>query len=455
MRHQAVVKPIPAPGPEFPANRRRIAEEAVEWIDRLQEIDEKEKVLFAEWLRVSPRHIEAFLKACVVQRELDKIGKAKALSKTTADVVVDHPAVVLSEAAATTLFARAAAPAAGSDAVAYLGSVYRDYPGLRALILKQVRDPEVTADILQDAAVTTLEKLRSGEFTRPENVGGYLYRVALTHLRARRRCQHLYRYGLTSEQLERFADDEVSPEFQFGLPQWSKAASRMLAEMSPTRDRDLLVRFYLNDEAKEQICQDLQLSQEHFNRVIFRARNRFRQLLVSRGFEFDYQPQKPAGTRVFVSYDCRDRGRLNEFHGHLANLREEGVITAWADREISAGTSTGRDASSKLDEASLFVPLVSSELLNSRYCYDLEMTRAMTLHESGHLQIAPVILEDCDWRRSPFGQFKPLPQGKPIGAWPNEGAAFEEVIAGLRARLEAPRDFAANESKRAMTQSAY
>jgi hypothetical protein len=58
----------------------------------------------------------------------------------------------------------------------------------------------------------------------------------------------------------------------------------MLEEMPATRDRELLVRFYLNDEEKDAICRELNLSQEHFNRVIFRARNRFRELLEQRGF---------------------------------------------------------------------------------------------------------------------------------------------------------------------------
>jgi DNA-directed RNA polymerase specialized sigma24 family protein len=132
-------------------------------------------------------------------------------------------------------------PAPVADPVSHLTAVYRDYPGLRALILRRVRDPEVAADILQDAAVTTLEKLRSGEIAHPENMGGYLYRVALNHL-------------------------------------------RMLDEMPAERDREILVRFYLNDEDKEQICRDLRLSEEHFNRVIFRARNRFRELVEHRGF---------------------------------------------------------------------------------------------------------------------------------------------------------------------------
>jgi RNA polymerase sigma-70 factor (ECF subfamily) len=174
-------------------------------------------------------------------------------------------------------------PAPVTDPVSHLTAVYRDYPGLRALILRRVRDPEVAADILQDAAVTTLEKLRSGEIAHPENMGGYLYRVALNHLRNHRRKD---RTGVSSaDALNELRGAEDDPEWErVGRPQWAEAARRMLEEMPAERDRELLVRFYLNDEEKEQICQELKLSREHFNRVIFRARNRFRELLEHRGF---------------------------------------------------------------------------------------------------------------------------------------------------------------------------
>jgi hypothetical protein len=58
----------------------------------------------------------------------------------------------------------------------------------------------------------------------------------------------------------------------------------MLEEMPVARDREVLVRFYLDDEDREKICRELGLTEEHFNRVIFRARNRFRELLEHRGF---------------------------------------------------------------------------------------------------------------------------------------------------------------------------
>lgn len=174
-----------------------------------------------------------------------------------------------------------AAPVA--DPVSHLAAVYRDFPGLRALILRRVRDPEVAADILQDAAVTTLEKLRMGEIARPENLGGYLYRVALNHLRNHRRKD---RSAVSSaDALDELPASENDADWErVRGRQWATAARRMLEEMPVARDREVLVRFYLDDEDRETICRELRLSEEHFNRVIFRARNRFRELVEHRGF---------------------------------------------------------------------------------------------------------------------------------------------------------------------------
>lgn len=187
-----------------------------------------------------------------------------------------------------------AAPAAGfipapsaaevrPDPVSHLAAVYRDYPGLRALILRRVRDPEVAADILQDAAVTTLEKLRKGEIANPENVGGYLYRVALNHLRNHRRKD---RSALSSaDDIQELPENEDDPEWQrVGRRQWADAARRLLEELPTVRYRDVLVRFYLDDRSRDEVCAEFQLTPEHFNRVIFRARARFRELVVRRGY---------------------------------------------------------------------------------------------------------------------------------------------------------------------------
>src|SRR6202008_4290949 len=89
----------------------------------------------------------------------------------------------------------------------------------------------------------------------------------------------------SADSLDELRDAEDDPDWaRVGRPQWASAARRMLEEMPVARDREVLVRFYLDDEDREKICRELRLSEEHFNRVIFRARNRFRQLIEHRGF---------------------------------------------------------------------------------------------------------------------------------------------------------------------------
>jgi len=58
----------------------------------------------------------------------------------------------------------------------------------------------------------------------------------------------------------------------------STIVRRILKELKSERDRQILFRFYISEEDKEIICADLGLSSQHFNRVLYRARERFREL---------------------------------------------------------------------------------------------------------------------------------------------------------------------------------
>ena len=71
----------------------------------------------------------------------------------------------------------------------------------------------------------------------------------------------------TPGQLERLLADERA-----------MIARKVLEELDSDRDRQILFRFYVADDSKAQICADLGLSSLHFNRVLFRARERYRAL---------------------------------------------------------------------------------------------------------------------------------------------------------------------------------
>ena len=56
--------------------------------------------------------------------------------------------------------------------------------------------------------------------------------------------------------------------------------ARLLEELGVSRDREILRRYYVDEADKAQICGELDISPTHFNRVLFRAKQRFRTLLL-------------------------------------------------------------------------------------------------------------------------------------------------------------------------------
>ena len=57
----------------------------------------------------------------------------------------------------------------------------------------------------------------------------------------------------------------------------------LLNELNVERDRELLTRYFVYDQEKDLICRELNLDSLHFNRVLFRAKGRFRSLIENAG----------------------------------------------------------------------------------------------------------------------------------------------------------------------------
>ena len=159
----------------------------------------------------------------------------------------------------------------------------RNMAGLQAQLTRVTGSTDLASDLLQDAVVTALQKLRAGEISDPAHLDGYVYRVALNHLRNHKR-KNKTRAG-NSDGIGDLVDaaDSSRPAEHLEADQWARLAKELLKEVKPARDRELLVRFYLHEESKEDLCRIFDLTELHFNRVIYRARDRFRELLQRRG----------------------------------------------------------------------------------------------------------------------------------------------------------------------------
>ena len=133
--------------------------------------------------------------------------------------------------------------------------------------------------------------------------------------------------------------------------------------------------------------------------------------------------------KIFVSYSHRDEGTLERLKAHLSPLLRDRRIETWYDREIRAGSEIDGKILAKLEACEVVFLLISPDFLNSDYCMDTEMTRAMERHDEGTARVIPIIVEDCYWKSSPFKKLKALPKdGKPISNWTNENTAFLNIV---------------------------
>jgi len=138
-------------------------------------------------------------------------------------------------------------------------------------------------------------------------------------------------------------------------------------------------------------------------------------------------------TRAFVSYCHADEQYRAELDKHLSLLRRQGLVDIWSDHRIPPGGEIEAHISAELDAADLVILLVSSDFMNSDYCYGVEVQRAMERHHAGSAIVVPIIVRPCDWTSSPLGGLKALPKdAKPLVKWATLDDAFLDVVQSLR-----------------------
>lgn len=146
---------------------------------------------------------------------------------------------------------------------------------------------------------------------------------------------------------------------------------------------------------------------------------------------------KTSGIKVVFSYSHRDQRLRDEIEKHLAALKRSNLVHTWHDRRISPGKDLSGEIASRLDTADLLLLLVSADFLNSDYCYQIEMRRALERHDRGEARVIPIILRAAEWLYTPIGRLLALPtDGKPVTEWSNRDRALLDIAKGIRKAVE-------------------
>jgi RNA polymerase sigma-70 factor (ECF subfamily) len=137
-------------------------------------------------------------------------------------------------------------------------------------------------DLFQDTFRVGLEKLRRGELREPAKLPGFLAQLArnlaIEHYRklARRKTD-----ADSDATLAAVAPGE-SPLGGLLARENAAVVRQVLHQLGNERDRQILLRFYIAEEDKDRISADYGLSSLQFNRVLHRARQRYKELLLAR-----------------------------------------------------------------------------------------------------------------------------------------------------------------------------
>ena len=150
------------------------------------------------------------------------------------------------------------------------------------MLRRRCGDLELANDLHQDVFRIVIERLRGRGIQDPARIAGYNQsHGSILHNCVIRRRQRRQTYA-ASDGIDAAADD-ATPD-QFALTEAAEVGEQLrilLDELGSDSDRAILTSIYLHKEDTASICEKLDLSDLHFNRVLYRAKKRFRELLQS------------------------------------------------------------------------------------------------------------------------------------------------------------------------------
>lgn len=139
------------------------------------------------------------------------------------------------------------------------------------------------------------------------------------------------------------------------------------------------------------------------------------------------------GVKIFISYAHEDELYKDKLIKHLIGLKRKSIIKDWHDREILAGEHLDDEINQHLLEADIILLMISVDFLNSDYCYEKEMKKALEMHNENIARVIPIIVRKCDWMDSPFSKLNALPtDAKDIKSWDDEDEAYMNIVDGIK-----------------------
>ena len=131
------------------------------------------------------------------------------------------------------------------------------------------------------------------------------------------------------------------------------------------------------------------------------------------------QRQQNRTQNIFISYAHEDEGSREKLCKWLDQLEEKKKIVVWSDKEMRGGDKIHEEIRRNIEQADIFLLLLSVDSLGSKGGCRKEYKRALELKQEKGVDVVPIPVRTCDWRDPLYGiwDFKA----------PHDGEAIDEL----------------------------
>lgn len=150
---------------------------------------------------------------------------------------------------------------------------------LVGMLTRLTNDPDRAEDLTHETLIIVLRRIEEGTIREPDKLSSFIFSTArYLHIGWLRR--HVNKME-TVGGMDDFESKIQRQEDLLEARQDAELIKRSLLELRKSRDREILTRSYLAEQPKQEICDALLLSNDHYDRVISRARRRLKEIYQS------------------------------------------------------------------------------------------------------------------------------------------------------------------------------
>lgn len=170
------------------------------------------------------------------------------------------------------------------DTAAELQMIERYKRGLRFVLRRKCHDPDLAEDISQETWRIVIERIRNNELRDAKKLSAFILQTAKNQLLMHFRKSDVKRQQTgIGEALESEYSGPLtqSPEDVLERHNLGLLVQTVIKELNTPRDRELLHRYYIHEQDKSLICNELNVNAKNFDNVLYRCKQRFKTLWLA------------------------------------------------------------------------------------------------------------------------------------------------------------------------------